>query len=63
MRITMQDKLFACPKLTQKMQQQEAEIESRMHRIKHVPRSSLNVTADQQSEIYFASIPCTQRER
>ena len=44
------------------MQQQEADIESLMHRIKHVPRLSLNVTADQQSEIYFASIPCTQRE-
>ena len=59
----MQDKVFSCPKLTLKMQQQEADIESIMHRIKHVPRPSLNVTADQQSEIYFASIPCTQRER
>ena len=58
----MQDKLFSYPKLTLKMQQQEADIDSLLHGLKHVPRPSLTVTADQQSEIYFASIPCTQRE-
>ena len=58
----MQDKLFSCPKLTLKMQQQEAEIDSLLHGLKHVPRPSLTVTADQQSEIHFASIPYIQRE-
>jgi hypothetical protein len=58
----MQDKLFMCPKLTLEMQQQEAKIDSLLHGLKHVPRPSLTVTADQQSEIHFASIPCTQRE-
>ena len=46
-RTPMQDKLFSCPKLTLKMQQQEAEIDSLLHGLKHVPRPSLTVTADQ----------------
>ena len=58
----MQDKLSACPKLTLKMQQREAEIDSLLHELKHEPHPSLSVTADQHTHIHLASIPCTQRE-
>jgi hypothetical protein len=58
----MQDNLFSCLKLTLKIQRQEAEIDSLLHEIKVVPHQSLTVTAGQQSDIHFASIPCTQRE-
>ena len=46
-RTIMQDKLFACSKLTLKMQRQEAKINSLCHEIKHVPHPSLTVTVGQ----------------
>ena len=55
----MQDKLFLCPKLTLKMQQQEAAIDSLLNGLKHVPHPFLTVTEDQQSDIHITSIPCT----
>ena len=42
-RTTMQDKLFACPKLTLTIQQREAEIDSLLHELEHKPHPSLSL--------------------
>ena len=61
-RTVMQDKLFVSPKPTLKIQQQEADINSLLNEIKHVPHPPFIVMEGQQSDMHFASIPHTQRE-